>query len=189
MTRRREQMRVGARARYFSKRHVVALIAACALAAGAHAQQRKDDPRSLETMLKNRQSRDDARAVNANIPELVAIRLAQLEEDMNFTQAQLPLWNKYKTSVLQMVDDIKRGVRVSASETNAPKRLDSLADLARDRLTAVEDIVDAGKALYAVLTPQQKTVADRRLALPLATLTGNDAGGEARMQGPPPPPK
>jgi len=42
--------------------------------------------------------------------------------------------------------------------------------------------VDAGKALYAVLTPAQKEVADRRLALPLATLTGNDAGSDLRMQ-------
>jgi len=168
-----------------SVRHVVAAIAICALAAGAHAQ-RREDPRSLESVLKNRQPREDARTVNANIPELVAIRLAQLEEDLNFTPAQLPLWTKYKSSVMQMVEDIKRGARVSASETNAPKRLDALADLARDRLTAVEDIVDAGKALYAVLTPQQKTIADRRLALPLATLTGNDAGSEARLQAPPP---
>jgi hypothetical protein len=166
-------------------RRAVAAIAVCALAAGAHAQ-RRDDPRSLESQLKNRQPREDVRTVNANIPELVTIRLAQLEEDMNFTAAQLPLWNKYKSSVMQMVDDVKRGARVSASETNAPKRLDALADMARDRLTAVEDIVDAGKALYAVLTPQQQTVADRRLALPLATLTGNDAGSEARMQSPPP---
>jgi hypothetical protein len=79
-----------------------------------------------------------------------------------------------------MLDDVRRGARVSARETSAPIRLDALADNARNRLTAVEDIVDAGKALYAVLTPQQKEVADRRLALPLATLTGNDAGGDAR---------
>lgn len=166
-------------------RILLTALAVCAFAAGAAAQSRADS-RSLESILKNRPpGKDDARTVNANIPELVTIRLAQLEEDMNFTSAQLPLWNKYRSSVMQMVDDVKRGVRVSASETNAPKRLDALANVARDRLTAVEDIVDAGKALYAVLTPEQKVVADRRLALPLATLTGNDAGGEARLQPPP----
>jgi hypothetical protein len=53
-------------------------------------------------------------------------------------------------------------------------------------LTAVEDVVDAGKALYAVLTPDQKAVADRRLALPLATLTGNDTGTDVRMRAAPP---
>ena len=61
-------------------------------------------------------------------------------------------------------------------ETTAPKRLDALADVARNRLTAIEDIADAGKALYAALTPEQRTLADRRLALPLATLSGSDYG-------------
>ena len=122
---------------------------------------------------------DDVRVVNANLPELVNLRVSQLEEDLNLTAAQLPLWNAYRARVQSMLDDMRRGARVSASETNAPNRLDSLADSARNRSTAVEDIVDAGKALYAALTPQQKEVADRRLALPLATLTGND-GGAAR---------
>jgi len=83
---------------------------------------------------------------------------------------------------MDMLEDTKRGPRVSASETTAVKRLDALADMARNRLTAVEDIVDAGKALYASLSPAQKQVADRRLALPLATLTGNDSGSDLRMQ-------
>ena len=164
-------------------RHIVAAIAVCAFAASA-VGQRKGDDRSLETFLKNRVPKDDARTVNANIPELVTIRMAQLEEDMNFTQAQLPLWNAYRARVMSMVDDMKRGARVSASESTAPKRFDALADTARNRLTAVEDIADAGKALYAVLTPEQRTVADRRLALPLATLTGNDAGGDMKLPAP-----
>ena len=157
-----------------------------ALAAGAmpltsHAQ--RSDPRSLESLLKNAPAKgDDARMVNANLPELVALRMSQLEEDLQITAQQMPLWKAYRTRVMDMLEDTKRGPRVSASETTAPKRLDALADMSRNRLTAVEDIVDAGKALYATLTPAQKEVADRRLALPLATLTGNDAGSDARMQ-------
>jgi len=157
----------------------LAVLAACLFAASAGAQKTKDS-RSLESLLKSNPKADDARLVNANVPELVTIRMAQLEEDLVLTPAQLPLWNKYRSNVMQMVDDMKRGTRISASESTAPKRLDGLADLARNRLTAVEDIVDSGKALYAALTTEQKAIADRRLALPLATLTGNDAGGEAR---------
>jgi hypothetical protein len=157
------------------------VLVAHAMSPAAHAQ--RSDPRSLENLLKNAPPKgDDARVVNANLPELVAIRLSQLEEDLQFTSAQLPLWKTYRSRVMEMVEDAKRGARVSASETTAPKRLDALADMARNRLTAVEDIVDAGKALYASLTPAQQEVADRRLALPLATLTGNDAGSDARMQ-------
>ena len=140
------------------------------------------DRRSLEQLMKNAPKPDEARLVNASVPELVSIRVSQLEEDLNLTASQMPQWTAYRNRVQSMVEDMKRGARVSASETTAPKRLDALADAVRNRLTAVEDIVDAGKALYAVLTPEQKVVADRRLALPLATLTGSDAGGDARAR-------
>ena len=162
-------------------------IAVCASSAAAWAQ--RSDPRSPENLLKSAPPKgDDARTVNANLPELVNIRLSQLEEDLQFTAGQLPLWKRYRERIMDMLEDLKRGARVSASETTAPKRFDALADMARNRLTAVEDIADAGKALYASLTPAQKEIADRRLALPLATLTGNDAGTDVRMQ-PRPAPK
>lgn len=164
-----------------------AAIAACLFPLVAFGQA--SDRRSLEYMLKNAPPRtDEAKLVNANLPELAALRMSQLEEDLNLTQAQLPQWNAYRNRVQGMIDDLKRGARVSASESNAPKRLDSLADTARNRLAAIEDIVDAGKALYAVLTPAQREIADRRLALPLATLTGADAGSVEMRSRPAPPP-
>ena len=165
-------------------RFVVA-VALCAVATLA-AAQRTNDPRSLESLIKNAPKSGEDRMAGANLPELVNLRMSQLEEDLNLVPAQLPAWTKYRDRVMQLLDDAKRGPRISASETTAPKRLDSLADIARNRLTAVEDIVDAGKALYAVLTPVQKEVADRRLALPLATLTGNDTGSDVRLRAPPP---
>jgi hypothetical protein len=167
------------------------VVLACAAVVPAHAQG-KPDSRSLDTMLRNAPPRgDDARMINANLPELVHMRLSQLEEDLNVMPAQMPLWKTYRAKVLAMLDDARRDTRVLASESTAPKRFDALSDMARNRLTAVEEIVDAGKALYASLTPDQKSVADRRLALPLATLTGNDAGSDLRLQPRPPkdPPK
>ncbi len=125
----------------------------------------------------------------ANIVELVNMRLGQLEEDLNLRPNQIALWKVYRDRVVQMLDDQCRAMRsasaYTALETTAPKRLDTLADAARDRLTATEDIVDAGKALYAALTPEQRTVADRRLALPLATLTGIDTGPDVAKVPPP----
>lgn len=61
----------------------------------------------------------------------------------------------------------------------APNRLDRLADIARDRLTAIEDIVDAGKNLYATLTPGQQSVADRRMAVPVMALAGVEPNSAA----------
>jgi len=44
------------------------------------------------------------------------------------------------------------------------QRLDRTVDLARNRLTAVEDIALAAKSLYAMLTEEQQKIADPRLA-------------------------
>ena len=135
---------------------------------------------------------DAPRTAGPSIADLVNLRMSQLEEDLNLQPGQRAPWEKYRDRVMSMLDDSRRAAVLSASapaETTAPKRLDALADAARNRLTAIEAIVDAGKALYAVLTPEQRTLADRRLALPLATLAGTDAGSELRlraMQRPPP---
>jgi hypothetical protein len=127
-------------------------------------------------------ARPDERVMGPSMVELVNMRLGQLEEDLNLRPNQLVLWNAYRERVMHMLDDHRRAMRMasaySATETTAPKRLDALADAARNRLTAIEDIVDAGKALYAALTPEQRTLADRRLALPLATLSGSDTGAD-----------
>jgi hypothetical protein len=122
-----------------------------------------------------------------NLAELVHTRLTQLEEDLNLRPEQWPLWNAYRDRVLRMLDDTRRVARTVAAhapDVTAPKRLDLLADAARNRLAAVEEIVDAGKALYAALTAPQRDVADRRLALPLATLLGTDAGAAAPRRPP-----
>ncbi len=124
--------------------------------------------------------REDTRGLGPTIAELVGIRLSQLEEDLRLAPPQQPAWNAYRAAVQRMLEDLRRGIRTSAASVTAPQRLDALADLARNRLTAAEEIVEAGKALYALLSPQQREVADRRLALPLATLTGQDAGAELR---------
>ena len=131
----------------------------------------------------------DDRVTGPSIVDLVTMRMGQLEEDLNLRPDQLPPWKVYRDRIMQMLDDQRRAMRAAsaytASETSAPKRLDALADAARNRLTAVEDIVDAGKTLYASLTPEQRTVADRRLALPLATLSGSDTGADVLPRGAP----
>jgi len=124
----------------------------------------------------------DDRITGPSTADLVTMWMGQLEEDLNLRPDQRGAWKVYRDRVMQMLDDQRRAARAataySAIETSAPKRLDALADAARNRLTAVEDIVDAGKALYASLTPEQRTLADRRLALPLATLSGSDTGAD-----------
>ena len=114
----------------------------------------------------------------------VQYRLELLEEDLRLQPDQRGAWQAYRERVLRLAEDSQRTARMALeSDLSAPKRLDRLADIARDRLTAIEDIVDAGKNLYAVLTPGQKAVADRRLAVPVTALAGVEPNSAAARAG------
>ncbi|MEO8344812.1 MAG: Spy/CpxP family protein refolding chaperone [Betaproteobacteria bacterium] len=103
----------------------------------------------------------------------VQFRLDLLEDDLRLRPEQGKAWTTYRERVLKLAEDAQRTSRSAlGGDLPAPKRLDRLADIARDRLTAIEDIVDAGKALYATLTPGQQMVADRRMAVPIMALVG-----------------
>jgi hypothetical protein len=112
---------------------------------------------------------------NSGAPVLV--QLDQLEDALKLTPQQRAAWNDYADKVLRLADDMTRSrfaarALAPATGTTAVQQLDQLAGSARSRLTAVEDIVEAGKTLYAILTPAQKAIADRKLVLampPLAT--------------------
>jgi LTXXQ motif family protein len=99
---------------------------------------------------------------------------------------QRAAWNAYADKVLRLADDMTRSrfaARTSTrlTEATAVQQLDQLAGSARNRLTAVEEIVEAGKALYATLTSEQKAIADRKLALPMLSLaTGASPPGMSR---------
>ena len=105
----------------------------------------------------------------------VLVQLDKLEDELKLTPQQRAAWNAYADRVLQLADEITRS-RFPASASPQPAgataatKLDQLTSSARNRLTAVEEIVEAGKAFYATLTPAQKTIADRALVLPLLPL-------------------
>jgi hypothetical protein len=91
--------------------------------------------------------------------------LLELEADLKLTPAQRPLWRTYATRVQQLADDVARNRNaLRFPNGTAPEQLDFVAETLRNRLTAIEDVADAGKALYAALTAGQKEIADNRLA-------------------------
>ena len=100
------------------------------------------------------------------LASIVETRLAELRSELAVIESsQRPAWDRYFQCVLRLLDDITRvNDTTLPSEMSAPQRLEQVADVARNRLTATEDMVDAGKALYTVLTPVQRAVADRRMA-------------------------
>jgi LTXXQ motif family protein len=116
----------------------------------------------------------------------VLVQLDKLEDDLKLAPQQRAAWNAYADKVLRLADDMTRSrfaARTSTrlTEATAVQQLDQLAGSARNRLTAVEEIVEAGKALYATLTSEQKAIADRKLALPMLSLaTGASPPGMSR---------
>lgn len=114
----------------------------------------------------------------------VQYRLELLEEDLRVRPEQQNAWRNYRDRVLKLADDTLRSARTAlGGDMSAPQRLDRLSDIARDRLTAIEDIVDAGKQLYATLTPGQQAVADRRMAVPVMALAGVEPNSAAARAG------
>jgi hypothetical protein len=98
----------------------------------------------------------------------VLVQLDQLEDDLKLSPQQRAAWNDYADKVLHLADEMTRSrfaarASVPVEGTTVVQQLDQLAGSARSRLTAVDDIVEAGKRLYAILTPAQKAIADRKL--------------------------
>jgi len=105
-------------------------------------------------------------ATRNDVASTVRFRLELLQEDLALAPAQRAAWTAYSERVLKLLDDVVRARSATRlDERPAPQQLDQLADTARDRLTAIEDIADAGKALYAVLNAEQRALADARLVL------------------------
>jgi hypothetical protein len=113
-------------------------------------------------------------------------QLVALEEDLKLAPAQRKPWSAYADRVRQLADDITRNRQaVRFPKGTAPQQFDFLADTMRNRLTAFEDVAEAGKALYATLAPEQQEVADRRLARIAVSLLDVGAGGGSLGGGPP----
>ncbi len=124
------------------------------------------------------EGRHDQRVSDApvNLQREVQIQLEDLQDALRLTPAQQSLWNAYSDRLLKLADDIARArfaARRTTGDETALQQLDRLADVAHNRMTAVEDIAEAGKALYSGLSPEQKRTADRRLAPIALQLAGS----------------
>ena len=122
---------------------------------------------------------------------VVQVQLDQLEDDLKLVPAQIGAWRAYTDKVQKLADDTTRirfEARTSApGQSSAIQQLDEIAAQMRSRKAAVDEIVELGRALYATLDPEQKSIADRRLSpvvsllttgvAPAGTLDGGSRGG------------
>jgi len=118
---------------------------------------------------------------------MLEVTLHEFHEDLKLRPEQELAWGAYVDKIRALADDVGRERRQTA-QLALLQRIDRSVDVARDRLTAVEDIALAAKALYARLTPEQQEIADPRLAnlilMPLAGAQAPGAGRAPRDRGP-----
>jgi len=90
-------------------------------------------------------------------------QLAEAQRQLRLTPAQVPAWDAYAASVGALVHDLGR---FDADPVNATsmQRMDRRVDRARNLYTALEGVSEAMRGLYAVLSDEQRLVADRVLA-------------------------
>jgi hypothetical protein len=104
----------------------------------------------------------------ARMAALVDGRLAYLKGELNVTDAQSEPWNGYANAVKGRVD-VMQGMRQAMTDAmqkgNATARMDA-------RIKSLEAMVESMKAtkpatekLYAVLTDEQKKVADQLIGM------------------------
>ncbi len=104
-------------------------------------------------------------------------RIAFLKAELHVTDAQASQWNAF-ADVLRAAAKTSREamdkVSNSGEAMTATARLDAMVTKMTARLEGIKAVADAEKALYAVLTDEQKAVADELL---LGAPTGMRTGG------------
>ena len=117
----------------------------------------------------------------------LAAELSNLEESLKITAAQRDAWNLYVERLRRFADDVARNrSAMRFPKDGVPQQFDLLVASATNRLTAIEEFAEAGKALYAGLTPDQREIADRRLArIATPLVTGDLPAGMSAAAGSP----
>jgi hypothetical protein len=131
-------------------------------------------------------------AIQEDAVSLTEYRLQLLREDLRLTPEQQLPWKAYADKVIALAADLsrERGRLQTTLQMKALPRIDQSVDVARNRLTALEEIASAAKALYGQLAPEQQSLADTRLAttLPTNTVPGFGGAPDARARPRPPQP-
>ncbi len=105
-------------------------------------------------------------------PEVI---MHELYEDLKLAPQQEAAWQAYVSKIQAMASDLARDRRraQTSPQLPMPQQFDRVLDAARNHLTALEDIAVAAKTLYEALTPEQKAIADSRLAAIIPSAVGD----------------
>ena len=90
-------------------------------------------------------------------------RIGELKTELKITAAQEPAWQAFAGKAQQQAQTMQTlGAKVQETGGATPDRMAQRSEFMKQRLTGMEAMSAAIKDLYAVLTPEQKAVADQR---------------------------
>ena len=145
-------------------RHLAAVAAAAALALPVWAQTAPAaaDPATTsaaatpnaERQAKRQQWQEKRAARHAE-------RLAQLKQQLAITPAQEPAWTRFAAAMQPERNTQQRPSRADMEKLSTPERIDRMRELRKQRNTAMDARLDATKAFYAELQPEQQRSFDR----------------------------
>ena len=108
------------------------------------------------------------RGGGAKMGAMVSGRLAYLKDELKISDAQTEAWNGYAEAVkgrVKVMQDMRDSMMDAMQKGNAVERMDA-------RISGMEALLEAMKAakpatvkLYAVLTDEQKKIADRLIGV------------------------
>ncbi len=100
-------------------------------------------------------------------------RIAYQKAELAITDAQLPQWNAVAAVLRLNAKAMQDGMTKVAKDgmpTAAPARSDIMVMMMSERLEGMKKLDVANKALYAVLTPDQRKTADDMAANPMGMM-------------------
>lgn len=119
----------------------------------------------------------------ASVVALLQSQLAATADALKLSPQQLVLWDAYQEKVSALMADQMRVQPYSISRQSAPQQIARKVDVVRNRLTAMEEIDEAARRLYAALDTAQKTTADRLLPGTVPGLYSGFVGESSRNDG------
>ena len=99
----------------------------------------------------------------ANPGAFAESRLAGLKAQLNITAAQEPAWNAFAGQAKQQAEAMQKLMSSAqgSAQASAPERIEQQAQFMKQRQEQMEKGAAAFKELYAVLSPEQKALADQ----------------------------
>lgn len=147
-------------------------MALVGLMASRHAQAQMGGGRGMEGGAGSGAAKCAATSAEPVSTTLVRIyageRLQNLPAELQLSPAQLPLFERYRQTLENlMLDDSRWAARAPVEAANPLLSLGAQIDLASNRAAAWEEVLAAVKPLYAALDKRQQAIADRRLVVSL----------------------